>query len=1158
MRLVTLDLNRYGPFTGQTLTFEPGAKLHVVYGPNEAGKSCSLAAVTDLLFGIERLTRYDFLHSGNDMRVGGTIAARDGRSLSFRRRKGNKNTIVNTADVPLSDEALLPFLGTLSRDVFCHAFGLNTATLRAGAEEMLRNDGDVGASLFAAASGLRGLTELRRDLDAEADSIFTIRASKERRFYQALERYENARREIRERELKAGDWNSLNDAIEIAAQRLNEIKTLRATKTSEVARLSRLKRVAPLVRLIDADIARLDAIGPLPEVSASFIEHLRTWLTDCAAAEEAQKRAFADEGKAVRAHAEIHFDAALIADAADVLRLFTELGAQAIARRDLPRIEAETDDYRDRLAKIATALGLADATVAEEAQPTEAAQALIRSLIAEGRKLTAELERHRSTLASERIALTDVERQRGERGQVSDPAALQEKLKSFSPVLKQLEKRPEIERTIQADARNIKEAAGRLDPPVTNLDAIAQASLPNAETIAHYRKELDSVAQEIGRERDRISAAIAASGPIQTRLTNLAAGRPVPTADAIAAKRLHRDAGWKPLRATLFGTEEAITGAALFETVADFERHNLEADQLADDATRDATRVATHLADTNRLAEERAQEQRANEALTSLEARQLELANEWKMAWVATSIVPQPPAQMISWLSTVNALLDRREKLQILRDELAALEAEARGIEPTLAVIVTEAGLPALEGIGAILTAKRIEDHLRLMKDSWDRARDLETSFRDTQRRIERHTTAEANSVTSHDEWLGRWQLAVPQIGLLSAATMDEAEAALACWKDVPEIIRERDKSARRVAGIQRDIDGFSESAGRVVVKIAPDLAAMSAEAAIKTLSARLTEARTQETRKSGSAARLEEATQARIDAEAATREATDKLATLAAELPQDTNLPALLDRVAERNRFSEGLDARRTQLISQADGHTEEALRSDLAGFDIDQAEAMLKTLAGEEDLLNNESQEVFAEHDRSVRRRGVLEQGVGAEVSLQQRRSAEAELAVEAREWAVLKLGALLIGGVVDRHRTSQQNPLIARAGELFATLTGGAFAGLGHDYDEHDQPRLVGNRNSGGTVAVSGMSDGTRDQLFLALRLAYLEDYAKHAEPVPFICDDLFVTFDDARTSNALNTLAAIGRQVQPILFTHHSHVVDIARKNLGATVNVIELS
>ena len=54
MRLLELDLERYGPFTGKRLAFRPDARLHVVHGPNEAGKSCSLAAVTDLFFGIER------------------------------------------------------------------------------------------------------------------------------------------------------------------------------------------------------------------------------------------------------------------------------------------------------------------------------------------------------------------------------------------------------------------------------------------------------------------------------------------------------------------------------------------------------------------------------------------------------------------------------------------------------------------------------------------------------------------------------------------------------------------------------------------------------------------------------------------------------------------------------------------------------------------------------------------------------------------------------------------------------------------------------------------------------------------------------------------------------------------------------------------------
>ena len=69
MRLLTLELERYGPFTDRELIFPKDAKLCVVYGKNEAGKSCTLAAVTDLLFGIEPRTHYDFLHDGPTMRI---------------------------------------------------------------------------------------------------------------------------------------------------------------------------------------------------------------------------------------------------------------------------------------------------------------------------------------------------------------------------------------------------------------------------------------------------------------------------------------------------------------------------------------------------------------------------------------------------------------------------------------------------------------------------------------------------------------------------------------------------------------------------------------------------------------------------------------------------------------------------------------------------------------------------------------------------------------------------------------------------------------------------------------------------------------------------------------------------------------------------------
>jgi len=87
----------------------------------------------------------------------------------------------------------------------------------------------------------------------------------------------------------------------------------------------------------------------------------------------------------------------------------------------------------------------------------------------------------------------------------------------------------------------------------------------------------------------------------------------------------------------------------------------------------------------------------------------------------------------------------------------------------------------------------------------------------------------------------------------------------------------------------------------------------------------------------------------------------------------------------------------------------------------------------------------------------------------------------------------------------------------------------------------------------VYVEGMSSGTRDQLYLALRLASLEKYMESAEPMPFIVDDVLVDFDDSRSQAALNALAELAEKTQVILFTHHAQVVEQA-KQLQGTVQV----
>ena len=73
--------------------------------------------------------------------------------------------------------------------------------------------------------------------------------------------------------------------------------------------------------------------------------------------------------------------------------------------------------------------------------------------------------------------------------------------------------------------------------------------------------------------------------------------------------------------------------------------------------------------------------------------------------------------------------------------------------------------------------------------------------------------------------------------------------------------------------------------------------------------------------------------------------------------------------------------------------------------------------------------------------------------------------------------------------------------RAGELFQVLTRNSFDRLEVTFDERDAMHLTGVRPSGEVVAVPGLSTGTEDQLFLALRISAVEDYLERATALPF---------------------------------------------------------
>src|SRR3954470_18746633 len=108
MKIIQLNMFAFGPFSGQTLDFEKGnASLHVVYGPNEAGKSSSLRALRQWLYGIPHNCSDNFIHANPNLRIGGVLEGSKGKKLEFIRRKGRDKTLRGADDVEVIEHAEL-------------------------------------------------------------------------------------------------------------------------------------------------------------------------------------------------------------------------------------------------------------------------------------------------------------------------------------------------------------------------------------------------------------------------------------------------------------------------------------------------------------------------------------------------------------------------------------------------------------------------------------------------------------------------------------------------------------------------------------------------------------------------------------------------------------------------------------------------------------------------------------------------------------------------------------------------------------------------------------------------------------------------------------------------------------------------------------------
>jgi uncharacterized protein YhaN len=399
--------------------------------------------------------------------------------------------------------------------------------------------------------------------------------------------------------------------------------------------------------------------------------------------------------------------------------------------------------------------------------------------------------------------------------------------------------------------------------------------------------------------------------------------------------------------------------------------------------------------------------------------------------------------------------------------------------------------------------------------------------------------------------WEREWAPAVARLGLPGSALPEQALAILDAMAQLSEQILEAGSLRRRIEGMHRDSAHFAEVVARASARALPEAGAVTdaGEAARRLLDG-VDAARAASAERARLTAELSRVKATFAAEEAKRADAASRLeALLVSAGAPDVEALARTEARSEKARdLRDQLCIVDDQLAAAGDGAPVEVLQAEASGHDLDRVRVRLREIEAQIAQLAEQADAVKEEAWSLARHLHNLEHTDAAErAALLQDRVAQ--LKRQAHRYLRVKLASVVLSREIERYRRENQGPLLGRASELFPRLTLGAYSGLRADFDEGGKPVLLAARPDGALVAIPELSDGTRDQLFLSLRLASLERYVQGNEPVPLVLDDVLVHFDEDRARAALTVLGETARATQILFFTHHARVVELAREALG---------
>lgn len=1158
MKILRLNLIAYGPFSDAAIDLDP-VGLHIVYGPNEAGKSTMLRALRQVLYGIDTRTNDNFIHPYQNLRIGATLSGNGGRTLEFVRRKGLSKTLRDHLDAqPLDDGVLTPFLGGVDESVFVSMFGIDHESLVKGGEEIIQGGGEIGKTLFSAASGITDLQKTQMAFQKEADDLFKPSAQKPA-INAMISALKDKQKAMRDAELSSQEWETHHQCLKEALARKTRIENELIEKHKAKNRLERIEEALPLISKLKDLNKEYEPLKNAPMLPLEFGKTRIDLLTDLKVAESAKSRAAANIEELVKSMAVIEIPRQIVEQKDMIEQAHQELFSfrkNRILRGKLEGqlgiVESEIEDLRKWMPE------KMDIGMAERLIRTQAGR--LRELAREYDKLMTRSENTHEEIRRLSHRHEDLKTRLAEIEAPKDISRLHHALNSA------LEE-GQLEKQYQALAAENHQSEQAVIAALKKqsiwkggLDDIIELPLPPLETTDMFERRFNDADTRISKLHESIDELETRLIDIDGHIKQLKLEQNIPTEDDLIKARRRREEGWRlVLRAWQGGGLAAEHYISMFPEADNlakaYEISVFQADDISDRLRREADRVAGMAKFMAERQVQTSKRDRLKEKLAQTDTERTALDTEWKNLWQSVDIIPKSPREMRIWTQNIKMISDQTTTLKLKRVQAEKIAGRITHHRRELMqyLSISSASEPSLSEIIAIAqqVIKKAEA-LRFEKEK------LESEFDHNSKELEDTRKRSQNIQEQYQNWETRWKSLIQTLAFDISVKPPEMIQITDDLRKLFDKLKEAEKLRLQIKTIDDEAGEYRSKVNELARTVAPDIADMPIEQRVTELNNRLNNTKMEKKEEEEITKQLRKEEEIIRKAQVRIEEIEASLKTMCKEAGCETHdqLPEAEDRSANKRRIQAEKKELEIQLHRLSGGislgdflHEAEKIDPDAIVPNIDRfgedIEALNKTKSEVDQIIGSEN----------------------AELARMDGRAAAAEIAEDIQDilgnlhntvekFARIRIAETILNQAIERYREKHQDPILKSSSDIFSRITVGSFEGLRLDFSEKGDAVLVGLRpGSPNGVHVEGMSDGAADQLYLSVRLAGLKAYLKNNEPMPFIVDDILIKFDDDRAAATLEILSEIAQTTQIIFFTHHRHLVDLAQKHLQPKTFII---